>query len=349
MKLAVIISPNWKDYAEKYLASCVASVCAQTTQNFKLFLIDNESTEKSLSFLKTNAPEAEIIALKTNAGFAGGNNAALKKAMEQGFEYAFLINMDARAEKDCMERLMEMAEVHSEAAAIQPRIMLWPEKELINSLGNATHFLGFGYCDKYRQSFNPELDNVIRDISYASGAGVLFRLSVLKEVGLFDEKFWMYNEDQDICLRLWLNNQRTIIAPSAVVYHEYEFSRSIAKYYWMDRNRLLVLLKHCRLATLFFLLPALLIMEGGTMLFSLKTGWFKEKIKVWGYFVWPLNWVYISKARRETQALRRVSDRQFTRLFSGRIWYQEVDDIKLRLINPVFSLYWKLVRLIMFW
>jgi hypothetical protein len=117
----------------------------------------------------------------------------------------------------------------------------------------------------------------------------------------------------------------------------------------MDRNRLLVLLKHCRLATLFFLLPALLIMEGGTMLFSLKTGWFKEKIKVWGYFVWPLNWVYISKARRETQALRRVSDRQFTRLFSGRIWYQEVDDIKLRLINPVFSLYWKLVRLIMFW
>jgi len=347
-KIAVIISPNWKDYAEKYLAQCLASLRAQSFKDFKLFLIDNETSDSSFDFLKAAAPEAEILRLKKNEGFAGGNNAALRRVIADNFEYAFLINMDAMAEKDCLEKLLDYATAHSEVAVIQPRIMLWPDKHLINSLGNETHFLGFGFCGDYRQAYS-EKKQAIKEISYASGAAVLFRLAVLKRVGLFDEALWMYNEDQDICLRLWIAGERCIVLPSAVVYHAYEFGRSIAKFYWMDRNRIIVILKNFRFLTLLAILPLFIGMEFGLVLFSVKSGWFKEKVKVWSYFLSAKHWSYIIRERRAIQKSRRISDRSLSRLISGRIWYQEVDDVKLRLINPLFALYWRLVRLIMFW
>lgn len=348
MKVAVVISPNWRDYGKKYLQACLESLRSQSFKDFHIFLIDNETSEESFSFLKEQAGEATIIRLSENAGFAGGNNAALKKALEQNFEFVFLLNMDARVETDCLEILINAAHMYPQAAAFQPRIMLWPEKELVNSLGNESHFLGFGFCRGYRSAFNPD-DNKVKEIAYASGAGVLIRTADLKRFGLFDEKLWMYNEDQDLCSRFGLAGRSTLIVPTAVVYHEYEFSRSISKYYWMDRNRLIVIWKHYRLLTLVLVAPALIAMELGLAIFSIQSGWLSEKLKVWFFFLNIFNWPYLIKARRETQQLRTVSDRRFTKYFSGRIWYQEIDDIKLRLINPVFNVYWRVIRLIMFW
>lgn len=348
-KIAVIVSPNYKNYAERFLTDCLASLREQTITDFKLFLVDNESTPASLTFLKKKAPEAEIISLPKNEGFAGGNNAALTLALKDNYDYAFLINMDALADKDCLEKLVNFLEKNKTVAAVQPRIMLWPQKDLINSLGNETHFLGFGYCQGYNKKFNEETGNLVKPISYASGAGVLFRLSALKQVGLFDEEFWMYNEDQDICLRLWLAGFSSYIYPEAVMYHKYEFNRSISKYYWMDRNRVLIILKNYHWLTILAILPVFIVMEFGLILFSLKSGWFKEKMRIWKYFFSFKSWQHILVERSRIQAERKINDRTLTKLFSGRIWYQEIDDPKLRFINPVFSFYWRVVRLIMFW
>jgi GT2 family glycosyltransferase len=147
------------------------------------------------------------------------------------------------------------------------------------------------------------------DIFYPSGAAVMYRAEALKEVGLFDEEFWMYNEDEDHGWRFWLAGWRVVLAPEAVVYHKYEFAKSIKQYYWMDRNRILCILKNYSLLILLLILPAFIIMEFGLVLFSLKGGWFKEKIKVWFYFLNPLKWVYIIQARRDSQAVRKIKDK----------------------------------------
>jgi GT2 family glycosyltransferase len=172
----------------------------------------------------------------------------------------------------------------------------------------------------------------------------MYRAEALKEVGLFDEEFWMYNEDEDHGWRFWLAGWRVVLAPEAVVYHKYEFAKSIKQYYWMDRNRILCILKNYSLLILLLILPAFIIMEFGLVLFSLKGGWFKEKIKVWFYFLNPLKWVYIIQARRDSQAVRKIKDKDIVDLISGRIWYQEIDDWKLRFINPVFEFYWRIVK-----
>ncbi len=390
-KVAIILG-NFGDYAEKYLPDCIDGLRAQDwTGEKKIFIYDNASTEKSRNYLKRIVPEAEIIVNQKNDGFAKGNNDAIKKALEQGFDYIALFNLDMVFEPDCLSKMIEVAELDSrlrgndkgkggndnvKIGAVQARIMLWPEKEKINSLGNMTHFLGFGYCKGYGQEYknchsggsselserliessNVDKNEILslrssmtaRNICYPSGAAVLFKAEVLKKVGLFDEEFWMYNEDQDLGWRIWLAGFKCILASEAVAYHKYEFSRSIQKYYWMDRNRILVMLKNYHWFTLILIFPAFVIMEIGLLLFSLNGGWIKDKLRVWGYFLSAKNWHYIIRARQASQKLRKIKDRHIIKMFSGRIWYQEIGDWKLRLINPIFNAYWWLVKKIIWW
>jgi GT2 family glycosyltransferase len=308
----------------------------------RLFIVDNATSEESFSYLKTHAPEAEIIRNKRNDGFAKGNNDAIKRALRENYDYIILFNMDVVVDKNCVTELVHAAQTDKKIGAVQARLMLWPEKEKINSLGNVTHFLGFGYSHGYRQKFDG--NNAITNIAYPSGAAVLFTAAALRKAGLFDEEFWMYNEDQDIGWRLWLSSYRCVMAPRAVVWHKYEFSKSIKKYYWMDRNRIIVILKNYHWLTLILIAPAFVVMELGLILFSLKTGWFGEKMRVWRYFLTPRTWTYLLEARRQTQRLRISPDREIVKLFSGRIWYQEIDDAKLRIVNPVFDLYWRVIK-----
>ena len=427
-KVAIIISPNWRDYAEKYLAECLESLRRQDFPGeFKIFLVDNESSEESMALLKKivethgmrldesgknnppypplqggqivetqNSPnplfergQIEIIRNKNNDGFAKGNNDAMRSALRQGFDYIVLFNMDTVIEENCLSELVKAAESketpltplskggtnppyppfrtclrRQEGAigAVQARLMLHPETEKINSLGNITHFLGFGYCLGYRQQmsdvgfrmsdFGCRISDVgfrMSDICYPSGAAVLFKAEVLKKVGLFDEEFWMYNEDQDLGWRIWLAGHKCVLASEAVVYHKYEFAKSIRQYYFMDRNRMLSVIKNYHWLTLILIAPACLVMELGLLLFSLKTCWFKEKIRVWLYFLNLKTWKYLIKARRQVQSLCQVKDRDIVKMFTGKIWYQEIDDPKLRLVNPIFDWYWRIVRKIIIW
>lgn len=348
-KIAIIIAPNYRDYAKKYLIDCIDSVRRLDLKlDYKIFMIDNQSSDESYDYLKLTVPEAMIFRNDNNEGFAKGNNDPIRVALKEGFDYIVLFNMDTIVDMNCVKEMISVIEGDERIGAVQARLMLWPERQKINSLGNTTHFLGFGYSLGYQDVYR-ESKEESSDIFYPSGAGVLFRAETLKNVGLFDEEMWMYNEDQDLGWRIWLAGMRCVIANKAVVYHKYEFGRSIKKYYWMDRNRIIAILKNYNILTLILILPAFIIMEIGLIVFSIKSGWFREKMRVWKYFLTPKKWVYIFRERNKIQKSRLVKDKQIIKMISGKIWYQEIDDIKLRLVNPVFNLYWKIVKFLVIW
>jgi len=348
-KVAIIISPNWQDYAKKYIDDCLKGVRTQDYKGeIKIFITDNETTENSFSFLKEKMPEAEITRNKENDGFAKGCNDSMKKALAQGFDYIFNLSIHSIMDPDCISRLVQTAESDSKIGAVQTRCMLWSEKDKILSLGNATYFLGFGYCNGYKEKMRKE-DLRVKNIHYPSGGAFFLKRQVLEEVGFFDEEYWMYNEDQELGWRIWLSGRKCVLSPQAVMYSKFDFLRSIKKYYWMDRNRILAILECYHILTLILILPAFIIMELGLILFSLKTGWFLEKIKVWGYFLKPGTWKYIKKARKRNQGLRKIKDKEIVPLITGKIWYQEVDDWKLKLVNPIFSLYWNIAKKLIIW
>lgn len=348
-KIAIVITPNWKDYAKDYLRECIAGIRKQDYPGeMKVFITDNETSSESAGLLRSLAPEAELILNNTNDGYAKGCNDSMRQALMQGFDYIAVFNIHTELEPDCLRKMAGALESDARIGAVQARIMMKEEPDLINSIGNTTHFLGFGYCLGYREKWQNQIETVI-DIAYPSGSSILFRREALEIVGLFDEEFWMYNEDQEIGWRLWLNGWRVVLMPTAVMYNNYEFQRSIKKYYWMDRNRILTILLCYHFLTLLLILPAFIVMEFGLVLFSFKTGWFKEKKRVWLYFLRLRTWKYIIRSRRRNQELRKVKDAEIIKLIVGRIWYQEVADWKLRLINPIFGLYWRIVSKIIIW
>lgn len=347
-KVAVILV-NYQDYAKKYLADCYHGLSRQDYGGpLKVLLVDNASTEASFTYLKQTAPSVEIIRNVNNDGFAKGNNDAMKLALAWGYDYIFLLNLDTIIDPDAISHLVAVMEDDLEIGAAQAKLLLHPETDRINSLGNATHFLGFGYCLGYRELASHHQDLTVKDIFYPSGAAVMFRATALRRVGLFDERFWMYNEDQDLGWRLWLLGYRCVLVPQALVYHRYEFSRSISKYYYMDRNRLLAILKNYRLATLLLVIPAGIIMELGLAVFALRSGWLKKKLAVWGFFLNPFNWSEIIRSRQEVQRQRVRRDREMIRLMSGTISYQEVASWPLKIANFGLSIYWFVIKKIIF-
>ncbi|MEI7452437.1 MAG: glycosyltransferase family 2 protein [Candidatus Falkowbacteria bacterium] len=346
-KKVAIILINYKEYANRFLPDCIVSLRAQDyVGETEIFIVDNASSDESYNFLKATAPEAQIICNKNNDGFAKGNNDAINLALALNFEYIILFNMDTIVAPNAVSEMAKAAESSERIGSVQARLMLHPETTKVNSLGNSTHFLGFGYCEGYNDIYK-EGDDSLKEIFYPSGAAVLFKAATLRAVGVFDESLWMYNEDQDLGWRIWLKNYTCVMAPRAVVYHKYEFGRSISKYYWMDRNRMIVMLKNYSCLTLILIFPALLVMEIGLFIFSLQNGWFKEKLKVWGYFLNLKNWQRIIRERRKIQRNRKLKESEILKMISAKIWYQEVGSNKLRVANIFFSVYWNVVRFIL--
>ncbi len=347
MEKVGIILVNYKDYAKKYLDDSLQSILMQAYKNYELVIVDNASSEETYSYLKAKAPQATIIANKENDGFAKGNNDGIRYLFELEVSYILLLNMDAYLDPLTISELLKVIKSQENIAAVQARLMLDSNKEKINSLGNITNFLGYGYCSNYKEIYKEK--NKLSDfIAYPSGAAVLLSSEALKKAGLFDEKLWMYNEDQDLGWRFWLSGYTCKVAYNSIAYHKYEFGRSISKYYFMDRNRIIVAFKNYSLTSLILFFPAFFIAEIFSVFFALKGGWFKEKLRVWLFFFKLNNWQYLLKERKKSQKLRRRKDGYIIKHFSAKISHQEVDSFILKYIaNPLLSLYFSISKLIL--
>lgn len=348
---------NYKDYASKFLEASTLSLKNQTYP-FKLFIVDNSSTKDSRKYIERVAPEAEIIINKGekinkgNNGYAIGTNQGIRAAILQGFEYVAVSNMDTVFDENWLKNLVETAEKNKKAGAIQAKIMMYGnkngDKNRINSTGNRIHFLGFGYCENYGvEDFEIKED---KKINYASGCSVLYKIDILNEIGIYDEEFFMYHEDSDLSWRIWQAGYEVILAQRAVVYHKYEFNRSMRQFYFMERNRCLTILTNYKLGTLFLILPAFLIMELGLFTFSIKNKMWKTKLLVYWYFLNPLNWIKLYKNRIVKQSHRKMPDKKVVKQFSGKLEFQEVENSILKYIaNPFFNLYWTVVKQFIWW
>ncbi len=347
-KVAIIIlSFN----GEKYLPDCLDSLEKLTYPKHlcQIIIIDNASIDSSVDLIKQHSLSHELIESKTNLGFSGGVNLGWKQARELGVDYLILLNQDTIVEPDYVTYLVEAADSDPNIGACQSLVMMWPDKEKINSCGCALHYLGFGYSSGYLKTLF-EMPQLQSDVGYASGASVLYRMSAIEQVGLFDNIFFLYHEDLDFSWKLRLAGYKVVLTPKSIVYHKYEFMRSIKKYYWMERNRLIVFFTNYKLKTIFLLLPAFLFMEFGTSLFSIKSGFWTHKLKAYLFFLKAQSWLYLKKRRQFVNSIRVVSDKHILSYMTGSILFQDINNPILKYIaNPFFEAYFKLVKKIIWW
>lgn len=218
-KIAVVIL-NWNgaDMLMRFLPSVVEYSEAEAD----VFVADNGSTDNSCEVVKQNFPSVRLIRLTKNFGFAEGYNQALK---ELKYEYFLLLNSDIEVTPHWLEPMLSYMEQHPEAAACQPKLLDWKQKENFEYAGAAGGFIdcyGYPFC-RGRIFNNIEADNAQYDevvpLFWATGAALMVRRTDWLEVGGLDGRFFAHMEEIDLCWRLRLR-QRTIVCISeSSVYH----------------------------------------------------------------------------------------------------------------------------------
>lgn len=357
-----IIYLCWSEEPYKYLDSALEGIEHQTypRELIKLFIVYNShrtGEQTACSYIRqrvaerqVDLPAVTILEQNENLGFVGGNNVGMRWAMAYGCDYVFLHNADGCLAGQAIEKLVVSLEKDKNIGAAQSLVLLDPERNLINSAGNNYHFLGFGYCDLYRQNRAESKSNEIRRVGYLSGAAMMMRVDLLKQHGLWDEDYFIYHDDLEYSLRLKSLGYSTVLVPDSEFYHQYRYSRNPDKYYLMERNRWIVLLTYYKPPTMLLILPGLILMEVGLIFFSLIGGWFRQKIRGYAWWLHGKNWRMVLAKRKARQSERKVGDMELLKQAVGRIEFAEVNNWVLKYAaNPFMAGYWWMLRKIIYW
>lgn len=224
MKTASIVAYHTPIDELSYLLDCIVQSSIDI-----LFLIDN-STNDSLRELESKSSKILYIH-STNLGFGHGHNIGIQKAIEKGSKYHVVINPDVYWELGVIEKLADFMDTHPNCGLVMPKV-LYPNGDLqylckllptpMNLFGR--RFLPFkGLLAKMDEEYELRFTGYDKEIEVPSLSGcfMFIRTEVLKKVGGFDERYFMYAEDMDLCRRIG-EVSKTVYYPGVSIVHAYD-------------------------------------------------------------------------------------------------------------------------------
>ena len=221
MKTAVVIL-NWntEGFLRKFLPGLVAS--ASKVPGTEVIVADNDSSDESLMVMREVFPEIRTIEFDQNHGFTGGYNRAFR---EIDCEYFVLINSDIEVTPDWLGPLVDWMDTNPECGACAPKLHSWQEREKFEYAGAAGgHIDRFGYpfCRgrvmKRLETDHGQYDSNA-DVFWATGACLMVRSEIYRNLGGLDERFFAHMEEIDLCWRMQLHGWKITIVPDSLVYH----------------------------------------------------------------------------------------------------------------------------------
>ena len=327
----IVVTYNSRDDIEQ----CLRSVADQDYPNFEIIVVDNNSEDDTVALVRGAFPSVVIVENNANCGFAAGNNRGIAAS---GGTYVAVLNPDTIVERAWLAELVRPLEERADVAACQSRLLFYDRPDVINAEGNDVNYLGFTWCRNYGNRSDGATE--IQPTPALSGCSTILRRDVLDQLGLFDEDFFMYLEDTDLSLRIRRAGYQIVCNPKSVVYHKYKFDRGKKKFYYLEKNRMMLLLKNYDRAKLLRIMPAFMFMEIGILALSIFRGWFKQKILS---YAWILrNFRAILSKRAAIQ--RRGNLENMFDMMSPTITFEEIQNPLLaRVVNPVLGAYYRLM------
>jgi len=316
-----------------FLRECIASI-RRTQPDVEIVVVDNASTDDTAAQAKTEFPSITIAQNEKNAGFGAGCNLGTASTNR---EFLVFINPDASVLEGWLEALARPLEKDRSIGLVTPKVMLRADPTRINVAGLNVHLSGISMC---RGLGLPETA-LTEQAEVASISGVAFaaRRKVFESVGGFDEDFFLYMEDVDLSLRVWLAGYRCLYVPDAVILHDYDkVEVSTQKTFWVERGRYLMLLKAFSHQTLLKLLPTLLMVEIITL------GWvvwrnpraLGQKLRAWRWIMTHRR--EIAKKRLLVERCRAASDAAFLNRCTIEMAFDQLAGPKVaRAANLMFS------------
>ena len=193
-------------------AHCLPSLSRSLSKIKNIIFVDNASEDKTTESINSFFPQAKIISLEKNLGFGAANNKALTLVQTP---YALLLNPDCEIKEDFFSKLITSANKFIDAAIIAPH--------LISREGSTE--INYRWPVTYWKSKGDKADGPCC-VGFVCGAVMLIKLTEMKDIGFFDEEFFLYYEDDDLCQRVFKHKKQIILDPALEVIH---YSRGSVK------------------------------------------------------------------------------------------------------------------------
>ena len=259
-----ILNYNGLEYLESYLPSVLHSASSP----INITVIDNASTDESVAYLREWHPEVELVELTKNYGFAEGYNRGMESVTAT---YTVLLNSDVRVEQNWLDPILDLMDSDPSLGICQPKIRSIETPTAFEYAGAAGGYMdswGYPYCrGRIMETVEEDTGQYedVADIDWATGAAMVVRTDLYHALGGLDGSYFAHMEEIDFCWRARRAGYSIKVVPQSIVYHlgggtlDYENPR---KAYLNFRNNFNTLLKNESLATLLWLVPLRLVLDG---------------------------------------------------------------------------------------
>jgi GT2 family glycosyltransferase len=203
---------NWNGWADTM--ECVDALKECAYPNLRIVVVDNGSTNDSVSRIRAAFPDILLLQSTKNAGFAAGNNIGIRRALADGADYVWLLNNDTEPAPDALDALVQKMLAANTIGAVASICYFSGAPSTVQAWAGARVNMWIGYG---RLSTSPRRDEWFDSLN---GTSMLVSRRALEEVGLLDEGFFLYWEDTEFCLRLRKNGWKIAAAPDSHVLHK---------------------------------------------------------------------------------------------------------------------------------
>jgi len=206
----------------KFLERCIPSILKQDYRNIHILMVDNNSMDDSVTFVRKNFPQIEILETGKNLGFGPGFNYGLRKTLDD-YKYAILLSNDIVMNEHCVSSLIETMKKDPQVAICTSLVLSYDGKKIDNAGGMIVNILAGVVGGYLGNKGTKDIKKLKRadpfPVSFGIAVAMGLKCAAIKEIGLFDESFFIYYDDVDLSWRAWRRGYKVLCDPNAFVYH----------------------------------------------------------------------------------------------------------------------------------
>jgi GT2 family glycosyltransferase len=318
------------------IGPCLRSLLAAGTEPDDIVVVDNASHDGTVDLVHQIDEAITVVESRVNVGYGHGANLGIAATAHP---FVAVLNQDVTVTSNWLRSLVAALEDDPCAGLATPKILLSNDPTRLNACGNLPHYTGITSCRAFGRSADAYTSSQI--VGAVSGAAFVVRREVFDEIGGFDPLFFMYLEENDLSLRAALAGHTTLFVAGSVVMHDFVPRFSAEKIHWLERNRFLLLAKLFSWRTLLVLAPAIAATELLVLAYSATRGPSVVLAKLSAYAWAARQMPSIAAARRGTQRLRRVSDRQMLATLSDELDLSELGHPAAHSVETVANVFFR--------
>lgn len=262
-KISIVIV-NWNGKGDTVVALASLKKMDTRGHDVSVIVVDNGSTNNSASVIHKAHPWVTLIEIGKNLGFTGGNNVGIKRAIESGADFVWLLNNDIIAHKNALTILDAFSDravgIAGSKIYFAPGREYHKERYSKSEQGRVFWFAGglVDWGNMYASHRGvDEVDegqyDMVEETPFITGCSMMIKREVIENIGYLDDKFYLYLEDFDYCLRARRAGYKLMYVPSSVIWHVNAGSSggpgNPMHEYYLTRNRLLVGMRYAPIRT----------------------------------------------------------------------------------------------------